>query len=128
MRRCIPPLLIVLLALSLAGRPATAEITTAAPARSTPNRTASLEELLCSRLRATRDEQKAFIRFVVKQTKSGRLDPRLVIAIQRKAVGHNRLFPFPYFERAMRFEAAKREVHLPPVRRFATTKLLPSNP
>jgi hypothetical protein len=47
---------------------------------------------------------------------------KLVVAIERYAIRRNPQFPFPFFERAMRIEAAKRGVTLPESRQFATTK------
>jgi hypothetical protein len=41
--------------------------------------------------------------------------------VESYAVRRNRYFPFPFFERAMQFEAAKRKIALPAVERFATT-------
>ena len=102
-----------------------AQITAPRDLSGTPDPIASLEEQLINRLRATTNERKAYLKFVIKQVREGRLDLRLVIAIEKKAIQRNRFFPFPYFERAMRFEAAKRNVTLPPVQQFATTRILP---
>ena len=85
----------------------------------TEGRVATLEEQLINQLRATTDDRKAYVRLVVQLSNNGRLDPRLVLAIQRYAVRKNPQFPFPYFERAMRFEAEKRGIELPPVQLLA---------
>ncbi len=79
----------------------------------------SLEEQLINTLRATTEERKAYLRLVVQLVDNGQLDRRLVIAIQRYAQRKNSTFPFPYFERAMRFETEKRGITLPPVRLLA---------
>lgn len=85
-----------------------------------------LEDQLRSRLRATSREQRGYINFVVKQVKEGRLDMRLVVGVQRYAIRRRADFPFPFFERALRVEAAKRNIILPGVQTFASTKISPS--
>ena len=89
-------------------------------------RVATLEEQLVNRLRATRDDQKAYIKYVVKQVEEEKLEQRLVVAVENYSIRRNRGYPFPFFERAIRYEAAKRGVTLPPIRNFATTRILPS--
>jgi hypothetical protein len=86
---------------------------------------ATLEEQLINRLRATSLEQRSFLRFVVRQVREGRLQARLVVGIERYALRRKPSFPFPFFERALRFEAAKVGVALPSVRQFATTRQTP---
>lgn len=103
--------------------PGNAQISVSRTLSASPDRRSTLEELLVNRLRATSNEQKAYIKFLVKKVRAGKLDVKLVLAIQHKAVGKNQFMPFPYFERAMRHEAAKRKVILPPVKQFATTKI-----
>lgn len=83
---------------------------------------ATLEEQLINRLKATTDERRNYVRLIVRNVESGRLTPRLVIAIERYAIRRNPEFPFPFFERALRFEAAKIGVSLPTVRQFASTQ------
>ncbi|MCG8648734.1 MAG: hypothetical protein MI861_02815 [Pirellulales bacterium] len=123
MSRQFPCLLAILtFALLAQTESASAQVTAPRVLSASPNRMATLEEQLTNRLRATSEQQKAFIRFLVKQVRDGRLDAKLVVAVERKALLRNRLFPFPFFERAIRFEASKRRVMLPPVQRFATTK------
>ncbi len=87
----------------------------------TGSRVATLEQQLTNQLRATTAERQAYIRIVVQLTENGQLEERLVQAIQRYATRKNSTFPFPYFERAMRFEAAKRGIELPPVQLLAGT-------
>ncbi|MEM9367752.1 MAG: hypothetical protein AAGD07_17310 [Planctomycetota bacterium] len=82
---------------------------------------ARLEEQLINRLRATREEQKAYIRYVVNLVENDRLETRLVVAVERYALRRKPLYAFPFFERALRFEAAKIGVALPTVRHFQTT-------
>lgn len=100
---------------------AEAQITVRQPLSSVPDRVATLEEQLINRLRATTEQQQAFIRFVVDQVRKEKLERRLVLAVQRWALKRNRILPFNFFERALRFEAARRGVMLPAVRQFVTT-------
>lgn len=79
---------------------------------------ATLGDQLVNRLRATTPERQSFVLEVVRRTEIGELDVGLVLAVQRYAIRRNRQFPFPFFERAIRFEAAKRNVTLPSVRTF----------
>jgi hypothetical protein len=102
--------------------PCAAQITDPRVTSATEGRTATLEEQLINQLRATTEERKAYVRMVVQYTTTGELDPRLVIAIQRYAARKNPQFPFPYFERAMRFEAEKRGIELPPVQLLAGSR------
>lgn len=83
---------------------------------------ATLEEQLINRLRATSLEQRSYLRFVVRQVQEGRLEAKLVVAIERYALRRKPSFPFPFFERALRFEAGRLGVTLPSVRQFATTR------
>lgn len=83
---------------------------------------AGLDDQLVNRLRAITEEQQAFVRYVVRQVDEGRLERGLVLAIERYALRRNRLLPFNYFERAMRFEASRRGVDLPSVQQFVSTK------
>lgn len=85
----------------------------------TGNRVATLDEQLVNQLRATTEERKAYVRLVVQLVESGRLEQSYVQAITRYAIRKNPQFPFPYFERAMRFEAQKRGITLPPVQLLA---------
>ena len=65
------------------------------------------------------------VRYVVDQVRKGKLEARLVVAIERYAIGRNPDYPFPFFERALKHEAARRGIVLPPVRHFNTTKTIP---
>ncbi|MDB4749836.1 hypothetical protein OAF83_02905 [Rubripirellula sp.] len=87
---------------------------------------ATLEEQLVNRLRATRDDQRAYVKHVVALTKAGKLERKLVVAVERYAIRRNSQYPFPFFERALKYEAAKRRVVLPAVKNFASTR--PSAP
>ncbi len=82
-------------------------------------RVATLEQRLINQLRATTEDRQAYVRIVVGLTQTGHLDEKLVVAVQRYAMGKNPVFPFPYFERAMRHEAGKRGIDLPPVQLLA---------
>jgi len=55
----------------------------------------------------------------VQKTETGELDQARVLAFERYAIRRNPEFPFPFFERAMRFEADRTGVVLPPVRMLA---------
>lgn len=105
--------------------PAQAQITTTRSSAATIDRYVTLENQLKTRLRATQQDQIDYIKFVVKQVREGKLDIKLVVAIERYARRRSPHFPFLYFERALRFEAGKRGVTLPTVKQFASTKAAP---
>ena len=125
LRPLIPFVIAVIVSAALATS-ADAQVTVQRKLTATPDRTATLEEQLVNRLRATSDQQRAYIKFLVKQVNEEKLPASLVLAIQKKALQRNRYFPFPFFERAMQFEAAKRGVALPLVQHYATTRVLPN--
>ncbi len=103
---------------------ATAQIT---PARSMTGRgtaVATLDEQLINRLRATTNVQADYLRYVVKLVDEQKLEKRLVIAVERYALRRNPRYPFPYFERALHYESAKRGVVLPPVRLYQSTAIV----
>ena len=102
------------------------QITSPRVLSSSRSTSATLEEQLMNRLKATRDDQRAYVRHVVALTKAGKLDRKLVIAVERYALRRNAKYPFPFFERALKYEAAKRRVQLPTVKNFASTR--PSAP
>ena len=83
----------------------------------------SLEDQLVNRLRATSVEQRAYLKFLVQQVRDGRLDIKMVVAVERYALRRRQDYPFPFFERAMKVQAQKQGVVLPPVRSFASTRL-----
>ena len=87
-----------------------------------PNVSANLEEQLVNRLRATREDQRAYIKYVVALTKNKKLETRLVVAVERYAIRRNSHYPFPFFERALKYEARKRGMSLPTVQNFASTR------
>lgn len=76
---------------------------------------AKLEDQLIVRLRATSEDRQAYIRLVVQRIEQGQFELPRVRAIERYAIKRNPRFPFPYFERAMRVEAERLGVFLPPV-------------
>ncbi len=90
-----------------------------------PDRLANLKEQLTNRLRATRNDQKAFINHAVELVRQGRLNRSLVVALERYSLRRNSSYPFPFFERALRYESAKRGVAVPMVKQFATTRSRP---
>jgi hypothetical protein len=90
------------------------------------DRFTNLQDQLLNRLRATREDQQAYIRFVIEQVRAGKVETKLVVAVERYAMRRNRDYPFPFFERALRYESAKRGVVLPPVEHFASSRVLPS--
>lgn len=100
---------------------ASAQITAPRGFSDGPGSVASLEEQLINRLRATTDQQKGFLRRVSVVVEEGKLEQRLVVAVYRYSLKRNPIYPFPFFERAMRFEARKRGVNLPPVQLIAVT-------
>jgi hypothetical protein len=81
-----------------------------------------LEEQLVNRLRAFDQEKRSYVAMVVKQVESGKLDLKLVLAVERYAIRRNSEFPFPFFERALRYQAGLRGVALPTVRQYASTR------
>ena len=109
--------------IALANSPnASAQITAPRTLSTVPDRFATLEEQLVNRLKATTRERRGYVAFIVSQVRTGRLDSRLVVALERYARRKNPQFPFPFFERALRHEAAKRGISLPRVQQFVTTK------
>ncbi|GAA5505281.1 hypothetical protein [Novipirellula caenicola] len=106
---------------SLVTQSATAQVTVPRVLSAATDRSATLEEQLTNRLRATSEEQRAYLRFVVLKVKEGKLDLRLVVAVERYALRRRPDFPFPFFERAMKVQAAKYGVVMPPVKTFAST-------
>ena len=116
-----------LLGFALSDAPAlVAQITSHRVLSGRPNASANLEEQLVNRLRATRDDQRAYIKYVVALTKNRKLETRLVVAVERYAMRRNSHYPFPFFERALMYEAKKRGMTLPTVQHFASTR--PSAP
>ncbi len=106
---------------SLAGlsQVAYAQVSDVLTERPTGSSVATLEQQLINQLRATTDDRKAYIRLVVQLVSDGQFEQRYLLAIERYAIRKNPQFPFPYFERAMRFEASKRGIELPPVQLLA---------
>ena len=102
------------------------QITSPRVLSSSRSTSATLEEQLLNRLKATRDDQRGYVKHIVALTKNGKLDRKLVVAVERYALRRNAQYPFPFFERALKYEAAKRRVVLPTVRNFASTR--PSAP
>ena len=100
---------------------ASAQITASRTLSSDIDPVARLEEQLINRLHATTDAQRAYIRSVVKLVDDRRLQLELVVAIERYALRRNQRYAFPFFERALRFEASKRGVALNSVRHFQST-------
>ncbi len=100
---------------------ATAQITAPRILSADIDPTARLEEQLINRLHATTDDQADYLRHVVKLVEEGKLETRLVVAIERYALRRNPHYAFPYFERALRYEAAKRGVALATLRHFQST-------
>lgn len=81
--------------------------------------TGLLKDQLINRLHATREDQRDYLNLVVEKVRAGELDAKLIVAVQRYAIKRHSSFPFPFFERALRFEAAKRGVALPTVDELA---------
>ena len=106
---------------SLIASETTAQITTPRILSADIDPTARLEEQLINRLHATTDDQAEYLRHIVKLVEEGKLEARLVVAIERYALRRNPNYAFPYFERALRYEAAKRGVALATLRHFQST-------
>lgn len=87
---------------------ASAQLTQPRSLQSSARRTSSLEEQLINGLRATRPEQKQFLRNIVKHVNQKRLDLRVVNAVFKWARNRQPNYPFPYFERGLRVESQKR--------------------
>lgn len=122
---CFTRLILLTLAILFGATAAPAQITVPRILTAEGDRYANLQEQLTNRLRATREDQQAYIRFVVDKVRKEELQQSLVVAIERYAMRRHREYPFPFFERALRYEAAKRGVALPPVQHFASTKAVP---
>jgi len=115
--------LIVVVTLGLSS-PAVAQITGPRVLTAEQDRLATLQEQLVNRLRATRNDQRGYLNHVIRLVREGRVDRGLVVALERYALRRNPSYPFPFFERAMKYECAKRGVSLPPVKQFANTRIL----
>jgi len=77
---------------------------------------ASLEEFLINRLRATTEGQQSYVREVVKLVDERKLERRIVLALERYARRKSPFFPLPVFERALRFQGARRGVDVPMIK------------
>jgi hypothetical protein len=95
-----------------------AQITAPRILSASPDRFVKLQEQLINRLRATTEDKQAYIRRLVALVRNKKLDVKLVVAIERKALQSRPAFPFPYFEQAIKIEAAKRNVRVPTVVEF----------
>lgn len=82
---------------------------------------ALLEEQLINRLHATTEVQRSYLRHVVKMVDEKKLSLELVVAIERYALRRNPRYAFPFFERALRFEASRRGVAIASVKHFQST-------
>lgn len=109
-----------------------AAVTATCPAQITPppavsggTRVATLQEVLVANLRATRSEQQEFLRRVDRSVAERKIDASLVMAVMHYSKRRNPAYPFPYFERALRYEASKRGVRLPAVAVIASTAAPP---
>jgi hypothetical protein len=98
---------------------ASAQITTPTNRSYGGTQTVSLEDQLINRLKATTEDRQAYIRLVVQQVDAGNIDKGRVLAFERYAIRKNPHFPFPFFERAMRAEADRLDIYLPPVKLLA---------
>jgi hypothetical protein len=120
MRSFVLLVVMMLVQLVLAGS-ASAQISPSRAAGVPGPKVATLEEVLINRLRATTEDRQHYIRLIVAKVDQGVFDRGRILAIERYAIGKNPQFPFPYFERAMRAEAERAGVHLPPVRLLASS-------
>ncbi|QDS87137.1 hypothetical protein EC9_13130 [Rosistilla ulvae] len=92
-----------------------AQITPTRTTAGTAQSVVRLEDQLINGLRATREEQQAFLKSVVVLSEQGKLDKRLINAIYVWSRRRQPLYPFPFFERGLRIEAQKRGIALPVV-------------
>jgi hypothetical protein len=101
--RTISLLLTTAMALLVAGRPAVAQTNEPARPASRPlsRKSADLQEMLESGLKARRPVEFEFIALVVRRVEEGRLPESLVRGTFFWA-RHKRPFPFPYFERGLK--------------------------
>lgn len=113
-------LLITLFSISVVSS-ASAQITKPRTLSAEIDPVARLEEQLTNRLRATTDPQRAYIRQVVKLVQQERIPLNLVVAIERYALRRNPQFGLPFFERALRYESAKKGVIIQPIQFFVST-------
>lgn len=99
--------------------PASAQITTPTNRSYGGTQTVSLEDQLINRLKATTEDRQAYIRLIAQRVDAGIIDKGRVLAFERYAIRKNPHFPFPFFERAMRAEANRLDIYLPPVKLLA---------
>ena len=95
-----------------------AQITAPRDLSTSTDKFARLQERLINRLKATTEPRQTYINRLVRQVADGRLEVRLILALERKAVERRPAFPFPFFEQAVKVEAGKRGVNIPTVREF----------
>ena len=116
-----PRSLSLLLLLAVCGS-AEAQITAPRILSASEQRTAKLEEFLINRLRATTENQQAYVREIVRLVEEGKLELRIVLAMQRYSERRSPFFPLPFFERALKVEAGKRGVAVPMIKDVIATR------
>lgn len=115
-------LLAVVILLVLSSHDVFAQLTPKRTFAGTEQRKATLEELLINRLRATNEDQKAYVRVILQRVTENKLDLKLVLAMERAARRRSPFFPLPFFERGIRIEAAKRGVAVPTIKEVIATR------
>lgn len=111
--------LFVCLGLVVADAPsAQAQITTRTQLGTQGDSTAKLYERLVNRLHATTQPQQDYLLEITKRVNERKLDLRLVVAIERYSIRRDSHYPFPFFERALKYEAAKRGITLPSIKLY----------
>tara|TARA_R110002072_G_scaffold303133_2_gene495163 strand:+ start:7397 stop:7720 length:324 start_codon:yes stop_codon:yes gene_type:complete len=95
-----------------------AQITTRTQLGTQGDSTAKLYERLVNRLHATTQPQQDYLLEITKRVNERKLDLRLVVAIERYSIRRNSHYPFPFFERALKYEAAKRGITLPSIKLY----------
>lgn len=113
------PLLFIAVVSAMKATPVAAQIvvpTSSANSTVPGNYVANLDDQMINQLRAFKTDQQAYIRYVTNLVKANQLDARLVVAVYRYSIRRQPTYPFPYFERAMRIEARKRGINLPPAK------------
>ena len=106
MRACMPFALIIVS--SMLGSWFAAQIDTVQAAE-TPVRKEVLRDQLTRGLKATRNDQKAFIDKVVDKYADEELSLRLIYACYRRSIDRRKDYPFPYFQYGITFLAKKQE-------------------
>jgi len=119
---------VTVLAVVFSANTASAQLSVGLPLAQRTDTVAELEERLVNRLRATRADQKAYLEQIVQLVDQRKLPLSLVVAIERYALRRNPHYPFPFFERALNYQARKRGVTLPSILHFQDFSFVDGRP